>query len=99
MRLTRLQTCLCTAAPVTHMLEGKHQLHARMHGSRCRACAGDGASTPPQTPLTLKGLWDSLPLSLFLQVCGTSAAKNVISELNPDDDRPMGDSLAFQTFL
>ena len=56
-------------------------------------------SAPQQAQLTLKGLWDSLPLSLFLQVCGTAAAKDVISELDPDDDRPMGDSSALQSFL
>ena len=68
-------------------------------GSGCSACAGNGASASQQSLLTLKGLWDGLPLSLFLQVCGTSAAKDVISKLNPDDDRPMGDSPALQLSL
>ena len=68
-------------------------------GSRCSACAGNGASASSQPPFTLKGLWDSLPLSLFLQICGTSAAKDVISKLNPDNDKPMGESWPFSPSL
>ena len=52
--------------------------------------AGNGASAPQQQPFNLRGLWDSLPLSLFLQICGSAASREAMSTVNPDEDRPMG---------
>lgn len=54
------------------------------------ACTGNGAGVAQPAAFNLKGLWDSLPLSLFLQTCGTSASRDAIAELDPDEDKVMG---------
>jgi len=55
------------------------------------ACTGNGAGVAQPAAFNLKGLWDSLPLSLFLQTCGTSASRDAIAELDPDEDKVMGE--------
>lgn len=54
------------------------------------ACAGAAAGATQQEAFSLKGLWDSLPLSLYLQACGSAAARDAVSALDPDTDKVMG---------
>ena len=55
------------------------------------ACAGAAAGAQQHGVFNLKGLWDSLPFSLFLQACGSAASRADVSALEPDTDKAMGE--------
>ena len=54
------------------------------------AIAGAAADATQQGLFNLKGLWDTLPLGLFLQACGSAASREAVSALKPDTDKAMG---------
>lgn len=61
-------------------------------GSADVAAALAGAiATAQQAAFNLKGVWDSLPFSLYLQACGSAASRDDVSALHPDADKTMGE--------
>ena len=38
-----------------------------------------------------------MPLSLYLQACGSAAAQDAVSALDPDTDKAMGELLSYWT--